>query len=136
MKKDLSYRKPALAIAASLLILSLGSLFFLLPGRKASDYAADIFQDGILIETILLSEVQEERIFTIEGEGGCVNVIAVRPGSIAIISANCPDKLCVHQGFISDSRLPITCLPNRLVIQLRPVSVSSEVPQAPDAIAY
>lgn len=138
MKTDLSYRKPALAIAVFLLVLSLGSLVFLLPGRKASDYAADIFQDGILIETILLSEVREERTFTIEGDGGCVNEVAVRPGSIAIISADCPDKLCVHQGFISDSRLPITCLPNRLVIQLRPVSDSDSPGAAatPDAVTY
>ena len=83
-----------------------------------------------------MDDIQEIGTFTVTGENGCVNEIEVRPGSIAIISADCPDKLCVHQGFISDSRLPITCLPNRLVIQLRPVSDSAETVAAPDAVAY
>lgn len=138
MKENLSYRKPALIIAAFLLVLCLASIVFLLSGREGGHYVADIFQNGILIQSIPLDDIQEIGTFTVTGENGCVNEIEVRPGSIAIISADCPDKLCVHQGFISDSRLPITCLPNRLVIQLRPVS-DSDSPGAvaePDAVAY
>lgn len=86
--------------------------------------------------SIPLAEETESRTFTVEGDNGCVNEIEVRPGSIGIISADCPDKLCVGQGFISDTRLPITCLPNRLVIQLRPVSSGAEDTAAPDIITY
>lgn len=136
MNPDTSCRKPALAIASLLLFLSLASLSFLLFRREGTEYAADIYQDGTLLQSIPLSNVQESHVFTIEGDNGCVNEIEVRPGSIAIISADCPDKLCVHQGFISDSRLPITCLPNRLVIRLRPLAAPEEASQAPDAIAY
>ena len=57
-------------------------------------------------------------------------------GSIGIITADCPDKLCVHQGFISDSRLPITCLPNRLVIQLRPENQEKIDSITADMITY
>ena len=71
-----------------------------------------------------------------EGENGCVNEVEVRPGSIGILSADCPDKLCVRQGFISDTRLPITCLPNRLVIRLRPVSDTAEDMPIPDTVTY
>ena len=88
----------------------------------------------ILIKNIYLSDVSETYTFTVQGENGCVNEIEVRPGSIAIISADCRDKICVHQGFISDAKLPITCLPNRLVIRLRPVSDSPGA--EPDAVAY
>lgn len=136
MKADPSYQKPALIISAFLLLLCLASLLFLLNGRKGGHYAADIFQDGRLLQTINLDDVRESRRFTITGDSGCVNEIEVRPGSIAIVSADCPDKLCIHQGFISDSRLPITCLPNRLVIQLRPVSDVPDAAAEPDAVTY
>lgn len=136
MKTNFTCQKAAVVIAAFLIILSLSSLLYLmLPKESGGEYIADIFQNGVLIQSIPLSEVRESRVFTITGENGCVNEIEVRPGSIGIISANCPDKLCVHQGFIHDSRLPVTCLPNRLVIQLRPVS-SLEDDTAPDIITY
>ena len=136
MKANFTDQKAAVGIAAFLIILSLSSLFYLmLPKESGIEYMADIFQNGVLIQSIPLNEIREYQVFTITGENGCVNEIEVRPGSIGIISADCPDKLCVHQGFIHDSRLPITCLPNRLVIQLRPIS-SREDDAAPDMITY
>lgn len=134
MKENTSWRKPAAVITAFLLLLSAASLLYLLSGESGADYAADIFQNGILIKNIYLSDVSETYTFTVQGENGCVNEIEVRPGSIAIISADCRDKICVHQGFISDAKLPITCLPNRLVIRLRPVSDSRGRSRMPSPI--
>ena len=43
----------------------------------------------------------------------------------------------VHQGFISTSLLPITCLPNRLVIRVREeVSVPDDTAPVPDGVTY
>ena len=127
-------RKNAIWISALLLFLFLGSLIaLLLPQEAPQGYIAEIYQSGILIQSFSLSEIQESYTFTIEGENGCINEIEVRPDSIGILSANCPDKLCVGQGFISDSRLPITCLPNKVVIWLRPVSDSGT---GPDILTY
>lgn len=122
------------AILSIMIIISL--LCILFPRRQASGYIADIYQDGQLITSISLTEIQESYTFTVTGTSGCQNEVEVRPGSIGILSADCPDKLCVHQGFISDSRLPITCLPNRLVIQLRPAE--QDVPDSitADMITY
>ena len=112
-----------LFIGAALTLLAIISLLLiLLPQNRAAGYTADIYQSGELLTSIDLSAVSQPYIFTVTGENGCTNEIEVRPDQIRIISADCPDKLCVHQGFISDSRLPITCLPNRLVIQLRPTA--------------
>ena len=82
-----------------------------------------------------MEEVRETYRFMVTGEEGHVNEIEVRPGSIGIISADCPDKLCVRQGFISNSRLPVTCLPNRVVIRLRPPE-GDENTISPDIISY
>lgn len=126
----------AFLIAAVLILLSAASLIFiLLPKDQENEYTADIYQNGNLIASISLDEVREPYRFTVTGDGDCSNEIEIRPGSIGIISANCPDKLCVLQGFISDSRLPITCLPNRVVILLRP-NKDNELEITPDIITY
>lgn len=115
---------PIFIGAALTLLAVISLLLILLPQKRATGYTADIYQSGELLTSIDLSAVSQPYTFTVTGENGCRNEIEVRPDEIGIISADCPDKLCVHQGFISDSRLPITCLPNRLVIQLRPTDES------------
>lgn len=80
---------------------------------------AEIYQDGILIDTIALDRVNEIYTIQITASDGGHNLIEVRPGSIGVLSADCPDRYCVRQGFIRNSLLPVTCLPHRLVIQIR-----------------
>ncbi len=113
----------AILIGAALALLCSGSLLsILLPGTRGDGFAADIYQNGKLIASVPLSEVREAEHLTVTGDGDCRNEIEIRPGSIGIVSADCPEQLCVRQGFISGSGLPITCLPNRVVILLRPES--------------
>ena len=133
MHTEKTQKRATVAISGFLFAICLCSLLFLLlPSGKPAAYIADIYQDGNLIMSIPLEDIPESRSFTVESAGGGTN----RPGCIAIISADCPDKLCVKQGFIKDSRLPITCLPNKLVIRLRPAPDSSGEPQEPDIITY
>lgn len=124
-------------IGAILFLLAFASLLYiLLPHNQADGYIADIYQDGKLLTSIPLSDVENTYTFTVTGASGCQNQVEVRPGSIGILSADCPDKLCVHQGFISDSRIPITCLPNRLVILLRPAKQTESDSPDIDIITY
>lgn len=126
--------KNASCIIVLLFLLFLGSVIALLLPRKApGGYIAEIYQSGTLLWRIPLSDIEESYTFTVEGNHGGNNKIEVRPGSIGIISADCPDQICVNQGFISDSRLPITCLPNKIVIWLRP---ASDAYTEPDILTY
>jgi len=121
--------KISLVIIIILGLLVFGSILVILfPRETSAGYMADIYQNGNLIQSIPLYQVTDSYSFELHGENGCTNVIEVRPGSIAIVSADCPDKLCVHQGAISNSLLPITCLPNRVVIQLRPADENVSAP--------
>lgn len=133
-----SYRKNALFLTILLVLVGAVSLLWILLHRTASgseQLVADIYQNGSLLQSIDLSAVEAPYTFTVSGDGGAVNEIEVRSGSIGITSASCPDKLCVHQGFISTSQLPITCLPNRLVIQVRTQNTEA-ANEAVDIIAY
>ncbi len=132
-------RSNFIAIILSLILLMLIIIclvLILLPDKQASGYIADIYQYGELYTSISLSEIQESYSFTVTSASGGENKIQVYSDSIGIVSANCPDKLCVHQGLIHDSKLPITCLPNGLVIQLRPVNSTAFNSITPDINTY
>ncbi len=47
---------------------------------------------------------------------GGTNVLRIENGVAYLVSANCPDHLCVKQGKVSKSGETITCLPNRLTV--------------------
>ena len=92
---------------------------------------AQVYQNGNLIKVLSLTEKKTYTI-TIEGENGVYNTLEIREGSVGIVDASCPDKLCKNMGFISEPLLPITCLPNHLIIQIS----GEDVPMKVDGIAY
>ena len=47
---------------------------------------------------------------------GGSNILVIEDGRAYLSDANCPDKLCVHQGKISRTGEVITCLPNKLTV--------------------
>lgn len=129
-------RIAALSITAFLILVTACCLLYLLwTHENHQNCVAEIYRDGRLLFSIPLDQVQETYTLDIEGENGGVNRIEVRQGSIGVISADCPDKLCVSQGFAENPTIPITCLPNRLVIRLRPVNTTA-ADSAPDAVTY
>lgn len=98
------------AVAAS-------TAFLLFQGPKARAPVARITRDGVLLEEIDLEETQAPRSFLLEDERGR-NLISVEQGRIRVLEADCPDQICVDQGWISDGTVPIVCLPHRLMIQI------------------
>ena len=78
---------------------------------------ARILRDGVLLEEIDLDQVDEPRSLVLEDESGS-NTVTVEKGRICILEADCPDQICVNQGWISDSTIPIVCLPHKLMIEI------------------
>lgn len=85
---------------------------------RHSGRIANVYQDNVCIRSIDLSTVTSPYRFTVTDGDGHENVVLVEPGRIRVESANCPDQICVHTGWISDSVKPIVCLPARLTIRL------------------
>lgn len=142
MNASMNDRKKAALLTAILLLTALlcGIRIYAVSHRSADDgraLYADLYQNGELLQTIRLDTVTGEYTFEVSGDAGATNTVCVRPDSIAIVSASCPDQICVHQGFISSSLLPITCLPNRLVIRVREeASVPDDTAPVPDGVTY
>ena len=78
---------------------------------------ARILRDGALLEEIDLDRVAEPYSFTLE-DGSGANTVQVERGRIRISAADCPDQVCVKQGWISGGAVPIICLPHRLTIEI------------------
>lgn len=106
----------ALLIGGMLIACALLSLLVLWATLPSS--TAYVYQDGQLLRTIDLSQVDQPWTFTVEGPAGN-NTIQVEPGRLRVAHADCPDQVCVHQGWISNGVVPIVCLPNQLVIQIQ-----------------
>ena len=86
--------------------------------RAPKHRVVQILQDGKCIQEIDLDKVTNPYTFTITDSSGGSNTIRVEHGRICILSADCPDQVCVHRGWLSDSAVPIVCIPHRLVIQM------------------
>lgn len=83
----------------------------------ASGQTATLWVDGELYRTVDLSAVAMPYEFDVTTEYG-TNTVRVTQGGIAVVWSDCPEQLCVQQGEIDSSAIPITCLPHRLVIQI------------------
>lgn len=114
------------------LIFVIRQFFFPAPGTYAL-----IYQDNVLLHKIDLAETAESLEFTIEytsDEITVYNTIHVENGSIGIVDADCPDKVCQHMGMTSSANFPITCLPHKLVIQI--VDNLEDTSNEPDIISH
>ena len=83
--------------------------------------------DGQSYGTYALSEDREIDI-------GSGNHISIKGGAVRMTDADCPDHICIRQGKISTDGAMITCLPNRVTVQVRAEAGSGE--DTPDVIVY
>ena len=104
-------------IAAAAAVLALLSWLLLASGREGT--VVEVVQDGVVLREIDLSAVTGEYSFEVERPGGGSNTVCVQPGRVCVSEADCPDKICVAQGWLSDQAAPIVCLPHRLVIRIK-----------------
>lgn len=135
--KTLTPKKTALLLTGIILFLCIISSISLLLLQRgtAGNYTAYIYLDGELYRTIPLAEVTSEYDFDINSENGGCNTVHVEPGAISIAAADCPDRICVKQGVLRNSLLPITCLPHGLVIELKPAAQAPDI-DGPDIITH
>ncbi len=98
-----------LALILAAILAASGAALLLAPKKGVS---AAIYLDGELFCTVDPTKVSEPYAIRV-GEG---NTVRVEKGRVRMESADCPDKLCVNQGWSSSSAKPIVCLPNRVMI--------------------
>ncbi len=73
-----------------------------------------IYHNGVCVHSVDLAQVTEPYEFPIVDTDG-TNIVRIEAGCICMVSADCPDQICVHMGWSTGQT--IVCLPHRLVIQ-------------------
>ena len=86
-------------------------------GHFGGGTVAVISVDGHEYERVDLSKVEGEYDIVIDTKYGH-NTVHVSRGAICVSESDCPDHICMNQGAITKSGVPIICMPHRLVIQI------------------
>lgn len=109
-------------------IVLLTAGFFVFRSISDKKAFAEIYFDGEIIETVNLADKEEKKIVT--GENSSV-VIVAKDGKIYFAESDCPDKVCIKSGELSENGDFASCLPEKVVIK-----VSGAEGNEPDAIVY
>lgn len=96
------------------LIAALLLVWKLLPGGAGSE--VQIYQDGTLVQTIQLPHTGAPETIELSGPAGG-NTVEISEDGVRVLSAGCPDGICVAHGYLQEDTGPIVCLPNRLVVR-------------------
>lgn len=115
-------RTALFAIITTAVAVICACIYILMHFVSDGGTTARILTNGEVFAVIDLDDYTGGRSTTItvssEYSGG-ENIIEVSEGKIRVISASCPDKVCIHQGergIGCSNTAPITCLPNRMTI--------------------
>ena len=95
----------------------------------AAYVGVSIFQDATTYnaEALVLIDGEEYGRFPldidvverIELPDGSYNVLVIEEGKADVTEASCPDGICVNHRAVSRQKQSITCLPNKLVVEIR-----------------
>ncbi|MBR0277641.1 MAG: NusG domain II-containing protein [Clostridia bacterium] len=95
------------------------AVWFIHKNNSEEEIIAQIKLGNTVVKTINLSELTEPYEFKIKTDDGGYNLIRAEYGKIAVIDSDCPDKICVNQGYICSGDLPIVCLPHRMSVIIK-----------------
>lgn len=119
-------QKGDLILLVLLLCLS-GILLFITRGPQHTGTIVSVTIDGENYGSWPLSNDQDINIVSDYGS----NCLQICNGTASVLSADCPDLICVHHTPISHAGERIVCLPNRVVIAVEATTDSA----SPDAIS-
>ncbi len=107
--------KNDMLLILALLVLA-GAAYGILRLTREPGNEAAVTVDGQLVLTVPLTR---EATVTVGENRGFRNVVEVSGGRVRVLDADCPDRLCVRQGWIRYSGESIVCLPHKLVVTVR-----------------
>ena len=111
--KFLKAHKNDILLILAVLILAGGVWVYMLCTRSVGGEVV-VTVDG---EEVLRAPLSEPRTYIRQDQSGEVlNTVVIRDGRVCVESANCPDKICVHTGWVEYDGQMIVCLPHKLIV--------------------
>ena len=113
-------------VAGAVALLAIAFFFVGLGSKTAhNSLEAQIYQNGRLVEVIKLNQVASP--VEIALDGSVHNTLLAEKGRICYKHSDCPDKTCVHTGWLSRAGQIAACLPNRTLIKIVGVQTEEDV---------
>ena len=111
-------KKNDILLIGAILVLALVAYFgvSIFQGANTKNPQAVVLIDGKEYGSFPLDSDVTERI---ELSDGSYNVLEIKDGKADVTEASCPDGICVNHRAVSKQNQSITCLPNKLVVEIR-----------------
>jgi heptaprenyl diphosphate synthase len=100
------------ATAGAVLCACIAASFFALPAAEGTAVLVEV--GGRTVEKL---DIHENREVSFRTEKGIMR-LEVRDGSVRVVEADCPNRICVRTGWRSREGDVIVCVPNRTVIRI------------------
>lgn len=115
-------KKKDLILICSVLVLA--AAFWLIPR------AVGIFGNSEAQKLRITVSGKEYGVYSLDEDQvikiGDTNVCEIKDNKVTMISAECPDQLCIHQGPIRLQGETIVCLPNKVVLEVTGIKQTDE----------
>lgn len=98
-----------------LLIIAILIFFFTNYFQKETGAMVTVTVDGKVYGTY---DLEKEQTIDIKAGDKTTNILKISDGKAKMLTADCPDQLCVHQQAISKKNQAIVCLPNKVVAEV------------------
>ena len=108
--------KKADILILAVVLVAAALAFLCLQLFASAGNVAVVEQNGVVIAELPLGE---DTTFKIKSGDKVTNTVVIQDGSADMVSADCPDKICVHHRKISKSGESIICLPNQVIVTVR-----------------
>lgn len=105
-----------------LFLLALCALGFLFLSRLPQGDTAVVEQNGKTLLRRELSRLDGPEEVTVTGENGLSLTVVFSPDGAQVVSADCPDQVCVRTGKLAQAGETAVCLPARIALRLEGVS--------------
>lgn len=97
--------------------LAIGGIYYHQNLAPVGEPLVNISINGEEYEIVSLLDDNNNYRKEIQGVNG-LTVIEIRDQKVRVISSTCPDKLCIHSGWIDRPGQMLVCLPNRVVVKI------------------
>lgn len=107
------YDKHIIVALALLIIASYATSTLYQHAQGSDELVAVIYKDREVYQRVSLSRAADHQIKVI-GVNGSFNTIEINNRKIRVSDANCPNRLCVHSGWLSRPGQISVCAPHRV----------------------
>ena len=123
-------RKNDYLLILLIILLAAGLHFFLMTSEADDDLAFEIRHGDSVIQTVRRSALTTTGEFSVNTNDGVVQIEIDPIKGAHIIESPCPDKLCIHQGYINKNGQTVLCLPGKVMV----TAIADKKDGEPDAV--